>query len=140
MIRALVGPPRSPPVMAEKKGGQMQQYVEGETNLWGQPLAEDTKANFAKADQIRKDFDMRNNKQTWFGPMADRPGVEVASEKSAAQLRADFMARNGQTEWLDVMSNTRLDDTGPGGSPAISAAAPSEATPALTDNQQAAYK
>jgi len=138
----------------------MQQYVEGETNLWGQPLAEDTKANFAKADQIRKDFDMRNNKQTWFGPMADRPGVEVASEKSAAkwesrsqlygaqdanlakaaQLRADFMARNGQTEWLDVMSNTRLDDTGPGGSPAISAAAPSEATPALTDNQQAAYK
>lgn len=151
---------RAAPVMADKGELAPQTYVEGETNLWGSPLSDETKGNFAKADQIRKDFDMRNNKDTWYGPMADRPGSETRDEKAAAkyesrsqlygaqdanlakaaQIRADFMVRNGKTEWLDVMSNTRLDELGPGGAPAVSAAAPSEASPALTANQQAAYQ
>ena len=42
--------------------------------LWGQPLAADTKENFAKADQARKDFDMRNNVDSWKGPMAREEG------------------------------------------------------------------
>jgi hypothetical protein len=117
--------------MAEK-GGKLaqQQYVEGETNLWGQPLAEDTKANFAKADQARKDFDMRNNVDSWKGPMAREEGPTETYKKTssayesrssmygaqddmlaqAAQLRADFMARNGETEWLDVQQNTRVEE------------------------------
>jgi len=131
---------RAAPAMAEK-GGQLQkqQYKEGETNLWGQPLAEDTKANFAKADQARKEFDMRNNVDTWRGPMAEEeegPTGEVYKRTSsaygsraamygaqddmlakAAQLRADYMARNGQTEWLDVQQNERVENMAGGLSP-----------------------
>jgi len=149
---------RAAPVMAE--GGKLaqQKYVEGETNIWGRPLSEDEKTNFAKADQIRKDFDLRNNQKSWFGPMADQ-NMDVATDSKtpadymsraalynnqdanrakAAQIRADFMARNGQSEWYDATSNERVENL-PGGAPAVSAAAPA-APPQLTANQKAAYQ
>lgn len=150
---------RAAPVMAE--GGKLaqQKYVEGETNIWGRPLSEDEKTNFAKADQIRKDFDLRNNQKSWFGPMANKEGdMGVADDSKtpadymsrsalynnqdsnrakAAQIRADFMARNGQSEWYDATSNERLENL-PGGVPAVSAAAPAAAQ--LTDAQKAAYQ
>lgn len=158
------------PLMAEK-GGKLanQQYVEGETNIWTKARTDEDKANIAKADQARKEFDMRNGKQTWYGPMGkkeeqvssksdmgmagnymNRAGMYGAQDDmraKAAQQRAEFMARNGMEEWYDVTRGARVEElssaVAASRSPAVAAAAPAApaaAAPELTANQKEAYK
>jgi len=150
----------SAPVM---EGGKLanQVYVEGETNLWGRPMSDDDKANMMKADQLRKDFDERNGKKTWFGPMADKEGSQESRDEGmsgsyinraglfgaqddmrakAAATRAAFMARNGQEEWYDVTQGMRVEEMLERGiAPGAPSTAAVAAAPALTDNQKAAY-
>jgi len=107
--------------------GQIQTaFVEGETDVLGRPLDDETKANIAKADQARKEFDLRNNKKTWFGPLGKKEedesggsgpaymqkaglfGNQEDAREQAARMRAEFRARNGEEEWYDVSNGARV--------------------------------
>jgi hypothetical protein len=107
--------------------GQIQTaFVEGETDVLGRPLDDETKANIMKADQARKEFDLRNNKKTWFGPLGKKEedesggsgpaymqkaglfGNQDDARDKAAQMRAEFRGRNGEEEWYDVANGARV--------------------------------
>jgi hypothetical protein len=90
----------------EKKGQLAQRYVEGETDLLGRPLDEERKANMMKADQARKEFDERNQKTTWGGPLGKK---EDPSEAMSGSPEAALAARTYVEGETDVLGRP-LDD------------------------------